>query len=270
MGARRVLVALAGLLLSERVATDSPQASGSWPAWQGFGVACACEHRSLPVALIGARARMGRRPACVCSGPVVIAVISRPRRVSRELGVAAVAGLRAGAGPLLGGVLVKESAGRRVLVHVPVAILVVPGGTGVLPESTRPAPADRLVGVVLSILALGGVVFAWIEGHDPLEQPGVIASGVIGVCGRRGSCERAARANRIRRRALARPWWTRARAPLSARNRLTRAIFLPQYSVVRPIRPRGGMMLTRWGSAQAVGAVQRPRVRGGRGAWSCR
>ena len=48
-----------------------------------------------------------------------------------------------------------------------------------LPESTRPGtPPIDLVGVVLSILALGGVVFALIEGPDAgWSSPGVIASG---------------------------------------------------------------------------------------------
>jgi predicted MFS family arabinose efflux permease len=87
-------------------------------------------------------------------------------------------------GPVLGGVLVNEAGWQAVfLVNVPVAAAVVPAGLKVLPESTRPGtPPLDLLGVALSILSLGGIVFALIEGPDAgWTSPEVIASAVIGV-----------------------------------------------------------------------------------------
>jgi predicted MFS family arabinose efflux permease len=68
-------------------------------------------------------------------------------------------------------------------VNVPVVAVVVPAGNKVLPESRRPGtPPIDLLGVALSILSLGGIVFAVIEGADAgWASPVVIASGVIGV-----------------------------------------------------------------------------------------
>ena len=72
----------------------------------------------------------------------LIAVMFPPEERPQALGVwAAVAGAGLVLGPMLGGVLVKEVGWQAVfLVNVPVAILVVPAGRAVLPESTRPAP----------------------------------------------------------------------------------------------------------------------------------
>jgi MFS transporter, DHA2 family, multidrug resistance protein len=88
------------------------------------------------------------------------------------------------AGPVLGGVLVREVGWEAVfLVNVPVAIVVVPAGWRVLPESTRPGtPPIDLTGVALSIVSLGGVVFALIEGPDSgWGSPEVLILGVTGL-----------------------------------------------------------------------------------------
>jgi MFS transporter, DHA2 family, multidrug resistance protein len=183
------LVALAGLLLLGSGLADRFGRKRVFLAGMaGFGVAsCLCAIAPNPVALIGARALMGAAAACVLPPALsLIAVMFPPEQRPQALGVwAAVAGVGLVLGPMLGGVLVKEVGWQAVfLVNVPVAILVVPAGRAVLPESTRPGtPPIDLVGVVLSILALGGVVFALIEGPDAgWSSPGVIASGVIGVC----------------------------------------------------------------------------------------
>jgi DHA2 family multidrug resistance protein-like MFS transporter len=115
----------------------------------------------------------------------LIAVMVPPEERAQALGVwAAVAGAGLVAGPVLGGVLVHEIGWEAVfLVNVPVALIVVPAGLRVLPESTRPGtPPIDLLGVVLSIAALGGVVFALIEGPDVgWTSPEVLITGGIGL-----------------------------------------------------------------------------------------
>jgi predicted MFS family arabinose efflux permease len=69
------------------------------------------------------------------------------------------------------------------LVHVPFALLAVPAGMVLLPESRRPGvPPLDLRGVALSVLALTGIAFALIEGADNgLASPPVIAAAVVGL-----------------------------------------------------------------------------------------
>jgi MFS family permease len=143
------LVALAGLLLLGSGLADRFGRKRVFLAGMaGFGVAsCLCAIAPYPVALIGARALMGAAAACVLPPALsLIAVMFPPEERPQALGVwAAVAGVGLVLGPMLGGVLVKEVGWQAVfLVNVPVAILVVPAGRAVLPESTRPGtPSDR-------------------------------------------------------------------------------------------------------------------------------
>jgi DHA2 family multidrug resistance protein-like MFS transporter len=182
------LVALAGLLLMGSGLADRFGRKRVFLAGMaGFGVASVlCALAPYPVALIGARALMGAAAACVLPPALsLIAVMFPPEERPQALGVwAAVAGVGLVLGPVLGGLLVREVGWEAVfLVNVPVAVLVVPVGLAVLPESTRPGtPPLDLVGVTLSIAALGGIVFALIEGPDAgWTSPGVIASGVLGL-----------------------------------------------------------------------------------------
>jgi EmrB/QacA subfamily drug resistance transporter len=182
------LVALAGLLLlgsglADRFGRKRVFLAGM-AAFAAASVLCALA--PSPVALIGARALMGAGAACVLPPALsLIAVMFPPEERPQALGVwAAVAGVGLVLGPVLGGVLVREVGWEAVfLVNVPVASLVVPAGLRVLPESTRPGtPPVDLLGVVLSIVALGGIVFALIEGPDAgWTSPEVIATGVIGL-----------------------------------------------------------------------------------------
>ena len=187
----------------------------------------------------------------------------------QALGVwAAVAGAGLVLGPMLGGVLVKEVGWQAVfLVNVPVAILVVPAGRAVLPESTRPGtPPIDLVGVVLSILALGGVVFALIEGPDagwggPGPSPAVV--GVLaGVGFVRTELRR--REPLFDVRALARPVVAAgAGCILSVYICFLGTMFLlPQY--LQYVQDRSvleaGLLLTPLGVGTAVGARYNARV----------
>jgi EmrB/QacA subfamily drug resistance transporter len=182
------LVALAGLLLlgsglADRFGRKRVFLSGM----AGFGVASLlCALAPSTFALIGARVLMGAAAACVLPPALsLIAVMFPPEERAQALGVwAATAGAGLVIGPVLGGVLVHEVGWQVVfLVNVPVALVVVPAGIKVLPESKRPGtPPLDLLGVALSILSLVGIVFALIEGADVgWTNPAVVASGVIGV-----------------------------------------------------------------------------------------
>jgi MFS transporter, DHA2 family, multidrug resistance protein len=182
------LVALAGLLLVGSGLADRFGRKRVFLAGMaGFGVASVlCAIAPSPVALIGARVVMGASAACVLPPALsLIAVMFPPEERPGALGVwAAVAGAGLVTGPVLGGLLVSEVGWEAVfLVNVPVALVVVPAGLRVLPESTRPGtPPIDVLGVVLSILALGGVVFALIEGPDSgWGSPEVLITGVIGL-----------------------------------------------------------------------------------------
>ena len=182
------LVALAGLLLVGSGLADRFGRKRIFLAGMAaFGVASVlCALAPSPIALIGARVLMGAAAACVLPPALsLIAVMFPPEERAQALGVwAAVAGAGLVAGPVLGGVLVHEVGWEAVfLVNVPVALIVVPAGLMVLPESTRPGtPPIDLVGVVLSIAALGGVVFALIEGPDVgWTSPEVLVTGAIGL-----------------------------------------------------------------------------------------
>jgi DHA2 family multidrug resistance protein-like MFS transporter len=182
------LVALAGLLLVGSGMADRFGRKRIFLAGMAaFGTASVlCALAPSPLALIGARVLMGAAAACVLPPALsLIAVMFPPEERAQALGVwAAVAGAGLVAGPVLGGVLVREVGWEAVfLVNVPVALIVVPVGLRVLPESTRPGtPPIDLLGAALSIAALGGVVFALIEGPDVgWSSPEVIATGLIGL-----------------------------------------------------------------------------------------
>jgi DHA2 family multidrug resistance protein-like MFS transporter len=182
------LVALAGLLL---VGSGLADRFGRRRVFVGgmaaFGVASVlCALAPSPITLIGARALMGAAAACILPPALsLIAVMFPPEERPRALGVwASVAGIGLVLGPVLGGLLVHEIGWQAVfLVNVPVAILVVPIGRRVLPESTRPGtPPIDVLGAVLSIAGLTGIVFALIEGPDVgWSSVVVIAAAVIGV-----------------------------------------------------------------------------------------
>jgi MFS transporter, DHA2 family, multidrug resistance protein len=182
------LVALAGLLLVGSGLADRFGRKRVFLAGMaGFGAASVlCALSPSPEALIGARVLMGAAAACVLPPALsLIAVMFPSEERAQALGVwAAVAGAGFVLGPVLGGVLVHEVGWEAVfLINVPVALVVVPAGLAVLPESTRPGtPPLDLLGASLSILALGGVVFALIEGPDAgWSSPEVIASASIGL-----------------------------------------------------------------------------------------
>ena len=139
-----------------------------------------------PLQLIVARALMGASVACVLPPALsLVAVMFPPEERSRALAVwSAVAGLGFALGPPIGGALVDAAGWSAVfLVNVPVAIAAVPLGLAALPESRRPgAPQLDLAGAALSVLALGGIVFALIEGSNiGWTSPAVVGAATVGL-----------------------------------------------------------------------------------------
>ncbi|MEI7626424.1 MAG: MFS transporter, partial [Actinomycetota bacterium] len=80
----------------------------------------------------------------------------------------AAAGMGVGFGPLIGSVLLELSGWQAVFfINVPVCLVGAGFAIAILPESRRPGvPPLDLLGAVTSIVALGGIVFALIEGGD--------------------------------------------------------------------------------------------------------
>jgi len=138
------------------------------------------------VEVIAARALMGVAACCVLPPALsLLAVLFPPELRPKAVGIwSGVAGLGLALGPVIGGVLVDSAGWRWVfLVNVPFVLLAAPLGLRWLPESRRPGvPPLDIRGVVLSTLALSGVVFALIEGVDAgWTEPAVLAAAATGI-----------------------------------------------------------------------------------------
>ena len=139
------------------------------------------------VELIAWRAVMGVGGAAV--QPTTLAVITNvfpPRERGRAIGVwAGTAGIAVAGGPLAGGAVLEHFWwGAVFLIGVPVAVLGIVGVLAVVPESRDPSPGRVDVpGVLLSIVALAGLVYGIIRGGsgDGWTTPGVLVPLVGGV-----------------------------------------------------------------------------------------
>ncbi|MGY2083762.1 MFS transporter [Blastococcus sp. SYSU DS0539] len=137
--------------------------------------------------LIGWRAVMGIGGAAV--QPTTLAVITNVfpgRERGRAIGVwAGTAGIAVAGGPLAGGAVLEHFWwGAVFLVGVPVAVLGIVAVLAVVPESRDPHPGRLDVpGVLLSIVALAGLVFGIIRGGSGAgwTSPGVLVPLVGGV-----------------------------------------------------------------------------------------
>jgi EmrB/QacA subfamily drug resistance transporter len=140
-----------------------------------------------PLELIGWRAVMGIGGAAV--QPTTLAVITNvfpPRERGRAIGIwAGTAGIAVAGGPLAGGAALTHFWwGSIFLVGVPVALLGIAGVLAVVPESRDPAPGRLDVpGVLLSIVALAGLVYGIIHGGSGAgwTTPGVLIPLVGGL-----------------------------------------------------------------------------------------
>ncbi len=140
-----------------------------------------------PGELIAWRALMGVGGAAV--QPTSLAVITNvfpARERGRAIGVwAGTAGIAVAGGPLAGGaVLAHFWWGAVFLVGVPVALIGIIAVIAVVPESKDPSPGRLDVpGVLLSIVALGGIVYGIIRGGEGAgwTTPGVLVPLVGGL-----------------------------------------------------------------------------------------
>jgi EmrB/QacA subfamily drug resistance transporter len=153
----------------------------------GFAVASVLAAFSQAVGeVIAARALMGAAAACVMPPALaLVAVLFPPELRPKAAGIwSAVGGVGLALGPVLGGALVDLAGWRWVfLVNVPFVLLAVPLGLRWLPESRRPGvPPLDIAGVLLSTIALTGIVFALIEGVDAgWTSPAVLAAAAAGI-----------------------------------------------------------------------------------------
>jgi EmrB/QacA subfamily drug resistance transporter len=140
-----------------------------------------------PIELIAWRAVMGAGGAAV--QPTTLAVITNvfpPRERGRAIGIwAGTAGIAVAGGPLAGGAVLEHFWwGSVFLVGVPVALLGMVGVLGFVPESKDPSPGRLDVpGVLLSIVALAGLVYGLIRGGSGAgwTTPGVLIPLVGGL-----------------------------------------------------------------------------------------
>jgi EmrB/QacA subfamily drug resistance transporter len=140
-----------------------------------------------PIELIVWRAVMGVGGAAV--QPATLAVITNvfpPGERGRAIGIwAGTGGIAVAGGPLAGGAVLEHFWwGAVFLVGVPVAVLGIVGVLAVVPESRDPDPGRLDVpGVLLSIVALAGVVYGIIRGGagEGWTTPGVLVPLVGGL-----------------------------------------------------------------------------------------
>jgi EmrB/QacA subfamily drug resistance transporter len=142
---------------------------------------------SSPVQLIAWRAVMGIGGAAV--QPTTLAVITNvfpPGERGRAIGVwAGTAGIAVAGGPLAGGAVLQHFWwGAVFLIGVPVALLGIVAILAVVPESKDPSPGRIDVpGVLLSIVALAGLVYGIIRGGSGRgwATPGVLVPLIGGL-----------------------------------------------------------------------------------------
>jgi EmrB/QacA subfamily drug resistance transporter len=140
-----------------------------------------------PLELIVFRAVMGIGGAAV--QPTTLAVITNvfpPEERGRAIGIwAGTAGIAVAGGPLAGGAVLEHFWwGAVFLIGVPVAVLGIVGVFAFVPESRDPEPGRLDVpGVLLSIVALAGLVFGIIRGGagKGWTTPGVLVPLVGGL-----------------------------------------------------------------------------------------
>ncbi len=137
--------------------------------------------------LIATRAFMGIGGAMIMPSTLSILGTVFPDAGERAKAIAIWAAMSAigiALGPVIGGVLLAHfSWGSIFLVNLPVVVVALIGGHFLLPTSRDPSPGRMdLLGSLLTIVGLGGLVFAVIEGPDKgWTSPTVLGAAVIGL-----------------------------------------------------------------------------------------
>ncbi|MBZ6129926.1 MFS transporter [Streptomyces olivaceus] len=137
--------------------------------------------------VVAARAVMGVGAAVVMPATLslLVAVFPRGERARAITAWTATSGLAIAVGPLVAGWLLEDHAwGSTFLVNVPVAVLAVVGALVLVPPS-RAAGTGRVdyVGGLLSIVSVGSLVYATIEGPHFGWGAGPVAAAVVAGIG---------------------------------------------------------------------------------------
>lgn len=137
--------------------------------------------------LIATRAFMGIGGALIMPSTLSIlgTIFPDPLERARAIAIwAAMAAVGIALGPVLGGLLLAHFGwGSIFTVNIPVVVIALVGGHFLLPTSKDPAPGKMdPVGALLSIAALGMLVFAVIQGPDRgWTSPTTIATAAVGA-----------------------------------------------------------------------------------------
>lgn len=184
------LVALAGMLtVASGVADRFGRRRTFLGGMAGFGVASLlCALAPSVGALIAGRVLMGAAIAFVLPPALsLLTVMFEPGERSRALGIwTMAAGIAMALGPVIGGLLVAAVGWPGVfLVNVPFALAAIPAGLRLLPESRLPDPPPLdLPGSLLSVIALGGLVFFLVEGaHEGWRSTPVLVALGLSLAG---------------------------------------------------------------------------------------
>ncbi|MFI6334086.1 MFS transporter [Streptomyces sp. NPDC050535] len=137
--------------------------------------------------VITARAVMGIGAAVVMPATLSLLVATFPRaeRVKAITAWSATSGLAIAVGPLVAGWLLEDHAwGSTFLINVPIAVVAVIGALALVPPS-KAAGIGRIdyVGGLLSIVSIGSLVYATIEGPHFGWGAGPVTAAVVAVVG---------------------------------------------------------------------------------------
>ncbi|MFJ4465891.1 MFS transporter [Streptomyces sp. NPDC089424] len=137
--------------------------------------------------VIAARAVMGVGAAVVMPATLslLVAIFPRNERAKAITAWTATTGLAVAVGPLLAGWLLEDHAwGSTFLINVPIALVAVVGALTLVPPSkARDAGRIDYVGGLLSIVSIGSLVYATIEGPHFGWGPGPVTAAVVAAAG---------------------------------------------------------------------------------------
>jgi EmrB/QacA subfamily drug resistance transporter len=183
------ILVFAGLLLTAGALSDRHgRRRGLIVGLAIFGLASlAASYAQNPGQLIAARAAMGVGGAFLMPGTLsIITTVFAGPELRKAIAIwSSVLMVGAVAGPSLGGLLLQHFWwGSVFLINVPIAAIGIIAAVLVIPESRGPALRPDLVGAALSVIGLGGIVWAVIDvGHSGWGSAQVLGGFAAGVTG---------------------------------------------------------------------------------------